>query len=76
MNLWRTNMNKQVTLKITGMSCSGCTANVEKALKGVAGVFSATVDLKAKKAAVEYDSTKTDEKALAQAVKSAGYGVG
>ena len=69
-------MNKPVTLKITGMSCSGCAANVEKALKGVAGVSSVTVDLKAKKAAVEYDPSKTNEKALAQAVKSAGYGIG
>ncbi len=69
-------MSKQVSLTVTGMSCSGCSANVEKALKGVAGVSSAVVDLKARKATVEYDPTKTNEKDLANAVKKAGYGVG
>ncbi len=69
-------MSKQTTLKVTGMSCSGCAANVEKALKGVSGVTAAKVDLKAGKASVEYDPAKADEKALASAVKKAGYGVG
>jgi copper chaperone CopZ len=58
------------------MSCSGCAANVEKALKGVTGVEAANIDLKAGKAIVEYDPSQTDEKALASAVKKAGYGVG
>ena len=34
-------MTKQTMLKVTGMRCSGCAANVEKALKGVAGVSQA-----------------------------------
>jgi copper chaperone CopZ len=69
-------MTKQAMLKVTGMSCSGCAANVEKALKGVDGVTKTTVDLKGGKATVEYDPAKTDEKSLAGAVKKAGYGVG
>jgi copper ion binding protein len=69
-------VTKQATFKVTGMSCSGCAANVEKALKSVAGVTAAQVDLKAGKANVEFDPAKTDEKALANAVKKAGYGVG
>ncbi len=69
-------MSKQTILKVTGMSCSGCSANVEKALIGVTGVSSAKVDLKAGKATVEYDPAKTNEKDLANAVKKAGYGVG
>jgi copper chaperone CopZ len=64
------------TLKVIGMSCGGCAGNVEKALKGVVGVASATVNLKAGKASVEYDPTKTNDTALAKAVKNAGYGVG
>jgi copper ion binding protein len=69
-------MAQQTTIKVTGMSCSGCAANVEKALKGVAGVSSAKVDLKAGKALVEYDPAKVDQKKMADAVKKAGYGVG
>jgi copper chaperone CopZ len=69
-------MTKQTTLKITGMHCSGCVANVEKALKGVNGVAAANVDLKAGKATVEYDPSLAGDKELAKAVKSAGFGVG
>ena len=69
-------MSKQISLKVTGMSCSGCSANVEKALKGVAGVSAASVDLKGGKATVEYDPAKTNEKEMAAAVKKAGYGIG
>lgn len=68
-------MMKQATLKITGMRCSGCAANVEKALRGVPGVSQAIIDLKAGKASVEYDPSQTDEKNLASAVKKAGYSV-
>ena len=67
-------MTKQTVLKITGMHCSGCAGNVEKALRGVKGVTSAVVDLKASKATVEYDSGSTTEKDLSSAVKNAGYG--
>jgi Cu+-exporting ATPase len=69
-------MSKQATLKITGMSCSGCAANVEKALRGAAGVAAAKVDLKAGKATVDFDPDKISEKELAQAVIKAGYRVG
>jgi P-type Cu+ transporter len=69
-------MNKQITLKVTGMSCSGCSANVEKALKSVKGVSAAKVDLAGKKASVDYDPAVTNESEMAKAVKKAGYGVG
>ena len=69
-------MTKQATLKITGMHCAGCSANVEKALKGVKGVASASVDLKSSKAVVDYDPALAGEKELVAAVKKAGYGAG
>jgi len=69
-------MTKQAILKVTGMHCSGCSASVEKALKGVAGVSNASVSLEAGKATVEYDPAKASEKELAKAVKSVGFGVG
>ena len=63
------------TLKVVGMSCGGCASNVEKALKGVAGVTKATVNLKAGNAQVEYDAAKATDQDLIKAVKGAGYGV-
>ena len=69
-------MTTTTTLKVIGMSCSGCAGNVEKALKGVPGVTKATVNLKAGSAQVEYDPDKATGKDLAKAVKNAGYGVG
>jgi copper chaperone CopZ len=68
-------MKKQVTLKISGLHCSGCAGSVEKALKNVPGVSAASVNLEAARASVEYESDKTSEKDLVQAVKSAGFGV-
>jgi P-type Cu+ transporter len=66
-------MKQQITLKVTGMHCGGCSANVEKALKGVKGVSSAKVDLVANKATVEYDPAVANQKMLTEAVKKAGY---
>ncbi len=69
-------MNKQTTLKVTGMHCSGCAANVERVLKRVKGVSAATVNLSAGQAMVDYDPAVANEKELAAAITKAGYGVG
>ncbi len=69
-------MNRQTTLKVTGMHCSGCAANVERVLKRVKGVSAATVTLSAGQATVDYDPAVATEKELAAAVTKAGYGVG
>lgn len=73
---WLNNKKKEgktMILKIEGMSCPHCAARVEKALKGVAGVESAVVDLDKANATVE--GTDIDVKALAHAVTEAGYSV-
>ncbi len=69
-------MNQQIKLKITGMSCAGCVATVEKALKKVPGVTDAKVDLKSGQASVDYDPAKTSDQDLKAAVIKAGYKVG
>ena len=57
---------------IEGMKCMHCKASVEKALKGVAGVTDAEVDLEAKTARIVADSDVTDE-ALMTEVKEKGF---
>ena len=57
---------------IEGMKCMHCRASVEKALKGVAGVTDAEVDLETKTARILADTDVTDE-ALMAAVKEKGF---
>ncbi len=63
-------------LKVTGMTCSGCTRNVIKALKGVNGVSDVNVSLTAGEATVKFDERLASPEQLKSAVQRAGYGVG
>ena len=62
-------------LKVTGMTCGGCTSNVTNALKAVAGVGDVSVLLSAGEATVQYDEKLTSPDQLKSAVKGAGFGV-
>ena len=62
-------------LKVTGMTCGGCTSNVTHALKAITGVGNVTVSLSAGEATVQYDERLTLPDQLKSAVKGAGYGV-
>lgn len=42
----------QTILKVDGMACNGCRSKVEKALAGISGVTSVTVDLESKQAVI------------------------
>ncbi len=66
---------KEVSLKITGMTCASCAATVEKALKGLEGVVSAHVNIATEKAVVEYVADQVSILDLRKAVEDAGYGV-
>jgi copper chaperone CopZ len=60
------------TIQISGMSCMHCQMRVEKALKAVEGVKSASVDFKTGIATVEVDIAVNDN-VLKNAIKEAGY---
>jgi len=62
-------------LKVTGMTCGGCTSSVTHALKAIAGVGDVNVSLSAGEATVQYDERLTSPDKLKSAVKGAGYGV-
>jgi len=66
---------EKIQLKITGMHCAGCVANVERALKKVPGVSDAGVNLATEKALVTFDPTLVSLEALEKAVEESGYGV-
>lgn len=72
-NFERRRLMKRV-LVVEGMSCMHCKARVENALKSVAGVSDASVDLEKKTAVVTSDSA-LDGDVLKKAVEDAGYDV-
>ncbi len=64
---------KTQKFQVTGMTCAACSAHVEKAASGVAGVKSASVNLLMNSMLVEYDEPATLP-AICAAVEAAGYG--
>ncbi|MNM49865.1 heavy-metal-associated domain-containing protein [Clostridium intestinale] len=57
---------------IEGMSCGHCKARVEKALSELDGITSAVVDLEAKTATIEGE---TSDEILRETIDDAGYDV-
>jgi P-type Cu+ transporter len=60
-------------LPVTGMTCAACVMRVEKALKKVEGVETATVNLATERATLTYSGTNPT--LLKRAVREAGYGI-
>ena len=59
---------------VTGMTCSACSAHVEKAVSKVPGVQSVAVSLLTNTMQVQYDEGATNPDAIIAAVVKAGYG--
>ena len=62
------------TFNVTGMTCSACSAHVEKAVTKVPGVSAVSVNLLANNMQVTYDEASVTPENIIQAVVSAGYG--
>lgn len=59
---------------ITGMTCSACSAHVEKAVKSLDGISQCNVNLLANSMLVVYDETVKKQDDIIKAVEKAGYG--
>ena len=57
------------------MHCASCVASVEKALAGISGVQSATVNLATETAQVVFDPVSVTQDDFIKAVSNAGYTV-
>ena len=66
---------RHLTLPITGMTCANCVAAVERNLKKVDGVESASVNLSSERATVVFDPHLSDIDNLVARVHRAGYGI-
>lgn len=65
---------KKEQFTITGMTCSACSARVEKAVAKVDGTKDVSVNLLTNSMQLEYDEAKTSVSAIIKAVVDAGYG--
>ncbi len=59
---------------VTGMTCSACSAHVEKSIGKLEGVSSVQVNLLANQMKVEYDEKDLTSDQIIKAVEAAGYG--
>ena len=64
---------RQETFAITGMTCTNCSARIEKALNKKEGVTNAYVNFATEKAVVSFDSNVMTTEAIEQVVAKAGY---
>jgi P-type Cu+ transporter len=63
-----------VELSVTGMHCASCAALIEEVLGEQPGLLAAQVDLAAERAAVTFDESVTDLRAVQSAIAELGYG--
>lgn len=65
--------NSSVTIPIGGMTCAVCAQRVEKAMKKLNGVTSASVNFASEKATVVYEPQTVRLSAIREAIEKAGY---
>jgi Cu+-exporting ATPase len=65
---------KEITLKLQGMSCAACAANIERALSRKEGVDSVSVNFPLERAVVKFDSAQVSARKLLSTVEEIGYG--
>ena len=66
------NLRKR-TIKIEGMTCSGCKERIEKALQEIDGVESVDADYKKGKLRLEYNIVKTSLEEIESPLQDLGY---
>lgn len=71
--LERIKMKEKFT--VTGMTCSACSAGIERALNRIDGVETAEVSLMGERLSVAYDESKVSRETITQTVLGLGYGI-
>ncbi|MCG7853807.1 MAG: copper ion binding protein, partial [Methanosarcinaceae archaeon] len=66
-------LKDEVTFEIGGMTCESCALNIEKVLKKLQGVESASVNFPLSKAHVTYNSSRVSIPQMRSAIESIGY---
>src|SRR3989344_5958629 len=71
-NMENQNNTKKESFPVQGMHCASCALTIEKAIKNVPGVKSASVNFASEKAVIEHEESVTT-KQLKDAVAKTGY---
>ncbi|HLC34615.1 MAG TPA: heavy metal translocating P-type ATPase [Anaerolineales bacterium] len=66
---------QHLTLPITGMTCANCVATIERNVKRLPGVTSATVNLASERAVIEFDPAELGQEAIISKIRAVGYDV-
>ena len=66
---------KNITLPVTGMTCSNCATTIERNVRKLPGVNVANVNLANEKLTVAYDPALLDEHGIIARVERIGYGI-
>lgn len=64
---------KIVKLKITGMTCAGCSNHISNALKKEDGIIEHKVEYPGDLATIQYDPKKTNPDAIIKIIEKTGY---
>lgn len=64
---------KNLKLDIKGMSCTGCSARLEKTLSRTKGIDRARVNFTREEAEIEYDESRISVKEIKSVIKDAGF---
>ena len=62
-----------VKLKVQGMHCTGCEANINDALAELEGVIKSKADFKKGEVKVHFDEKKINVEKIKEAIEGAGY---
>ncbi len=65
--------SKTVKLKVTGMTCGGCSSRIHNALKKKEGIIDDEVEYPSDLAVVKYDPDKITEEEIIKVIKKAGF---
>ena len=64
---------QSVKLKITGMTCAGCSNHISNALKEVDGIIEHKVEYPGDLAIIQYDPKKKNPDAIIKVIEQTGY---
>jgi len=63
----------RVNIGVKGMTCVGCEVTLEESISKIEGVVSVRASHSNDEAVIEFDSTRTDERSMIEAIKESGY---
>ena len=66
---------ENIILKIKGMTCTGCSQRVEKALKNTDGIENAKVDLDSREANIDFNKEMITVEEICETIEDVGFEV-